>query len=159
MKIIGMLVLLFSGCACAFTYSNQLNATLNNARALCELLRVTSEFVDRFSMPASEILRNCSPDLLRACGYSDGEESCEIKDFFELGQKILVIDVECRRIFCDFCSEFGRYYRAYQAERCKKCLAALEARTQEISATLPNKKRSGTALFLCAALMLAILLA
>lgn len=156
MKLLGISLLLVSGAAFALMWRGRLDASLGNAEALCELLRFVIECVDDLSLSSSMILSRCRPELLRACGYTS---DIVPTDFSLLAERCEITDGECRRIFEEFCAEFGRYYHAEQVRRCESCLRSLSSRASQIRSALPAQKKTGTALSLAAALMLAIMLA
>lgn len=156
MKLLGISLLLFSGAAYAVLLRKRLDLSLAIARGLCELLRNIRECVESFSLSAPLILRRCPPELFRSCGY---DSDLAPDDLSELAARCDIPDVECRRIFEEFCSDFGKYYRDDQVKRCEHCLGLMESRASQICAELPAKKKTGTAFSIMAVLILAIILA
>lgn len=136
--------------------SSEAERSLTCARSLCELLRYTREMIDSFSMSGTQILQRCEESLLARCGYSKSERpTC----FLDLSEGCEIGDVECAKIFCDFCRNFGKGYRDEQLRSCERCLDRLGTRAEQLHGEVAAKKKIIVVSVLSEALMLAIILA
>ena len=149
------MLILLSAVGVARILTAAADRSLSHTRAMCELLSYTRRMIESFSMSGEEILGRCDDRLLGACGYFLGVRP---KSFIELFERCEIVDGECRRIFGDFCRNFGKGYRDEQLRNCEYCLSLLAARSEVLASENATKKKIIIASTLSVALMLAILL-
>jgi hypothetical protein len=148
-------MILICGIAIGRIWVYETDRTLNNARAICELMRQSKSLIESFSLCGAGILSRCRLELLRGCGYSGGKIPTS---FAELFANCEIEDGECSRIFGEFCESFGKCYRYEQLRSCEYFLDRMSARARVLEREAPAKKRIMITLILSGAAMLAILL-
>lgn len=156
MAILGSLALLLSGIGIALLLVRDAERCVERTRGLLALVRFTKTSVSMYSMSVSEILKKCSPELLRECGYQD--EAPLPASFSELLAGCEIPDKDSRAAFADFAESFGNAYRAEEILRCEECIEKLRKREMSLSSALPSKKKIIFSVSLCSALSLLILL-
>lgn len=156
MKILGILMLLFSGVGIAFFLIEQARYVLSRTQAWLEFVRLVRSSVDNYSMSASEILRACTPELWQRLGYPEDDGTPESFDAVVALSDIP--DRESREAIESFFGDFGRSYRAEQVLRCDECIDKLRAREKYLVKQLPIKKRIILSVSLCATACALILL-
>ncbi len=154
-RIAGVLVLACSGFAAAHELNRRSTAALKQTEGLMRLLRTVRGQIACFARPIPEILRACEPSVLAACGYTKQESP---PDLFALLSHSTVYDAPSVGIVWHFAEEFGRGYREDEVRACDYALSLLEERRTSLCADLPIRKKRNTALCVCAALALALLL-
>ncbi|MBP3369279.1 MAG: hypothetical protein J6L85_00875 [Clostridia bacterium] len=155
MKLIGIVLLLFSGGGCCLIVISELDRRIKNLRALCELLRVTGRMVDSFSMSARDILKRLPDELVRDCGCS---ADVRPESFPELACACEISDDEAKRVFGEFAYAFGKSYRQEQVRQCEYYLDRMCERESEVTQKLHVQKKLAVALSLSATLALVMLL-
>lgn len=123
--------------------------------ALASFVEYVRTAVENYSMSASEILRSADAELLRGCGYLLDEVP---ENLAKMCEACVIEDGESKRIFFELAADFGKNYRERQSERCSECARALRQRYESIRAELGTRKKLISALCICIALALIILL-
>ncbi len=154
-KIAGMLMLACSGLVVAYELNCRATAALRQNEAYMALIRTVRGQIECFARPISEILCSCEHEELEGCGYFYDKPP---SDLLHLVAKSTVHDVSTVAIVSRFAEEFGRGYREDEVRACDYALSRLEERRASLAAELPSKKKRNTALCVCAALALALLL-
>lgn len=156
MAILGSLALLLSGIGVALLLVREAERCVERTRGLLALVRFVRNCVSMYSMSVSEILKKCSPELLRLCGYPS--DAPLPTGFAELLAGCEIPDKESRAAFADFAESFGNAYRSEEILRCEECIEKLRKREMSLSSALPSKKKIIFSVSLCSALSLLILL-
>ena len=155
MKILGIVILLFSGLGIAVFLSKEEDRKLLRTRAWIEFVVFVRSSVDSYAMSASKILEACDRGILMRLGYSD----CEFpQSLSELAQSADIPDQESGEAVRAFFRDFGKNYREYQVSRCDDCIRRLREREATLAGRIPAKKKVIFAVSLCATAAVVILL-
>ena len=155
MKIIGILVILFSAVMIARRLLDEVDVSLKGVIALRSILEHTKNMIECYSLPAGEILRRLDGSLFVDCGYSDGAFP---KDFSELAEGAEIADGESAELILAFAKDFGKSYRADELARCSLYIEKLRSREQKLYKEASKKKKIILTVTLCTALAVIILL-
>lgn len=110
--------------------------------------------IDCYLTPVEQIFAEADPALLRACmGDTSVKSPADL-----LKRSLPYLDEESKRLLEAFSREIGNCYREEQVKRCDYYLSALRAIREKKNADLPARLRVRSALCLCSAIGLAILL-
>lgn len=134
---------------------NYLRRRVSVSRGLCAFIRYAKGQIERYAMPATEILRRCPSEILSLCGYAG---DCLPSDLVSFCNAIVIEDGECKRIFSEFASDMGSCYREEQVKRCDELLCLLSEREKYLSDRLPVECKLTLALFCSAVIAVIILL-
>lgn len=138
MKILGIVLLCFSGFGVTAVLLGREEERLAVISALAELLEIIKRGVENYSMSASQILRSCDRELLRRCGYQ-GEDTPQ--GFLDMSGNCRIPHREAADVFAEFASDFGKSYRLRQAQRCAEALSRLRDIEGRARARLPDRRR------------------
>ena len=154
LKLLGGLILLCAGGQTAWnlrTYEKRRVSVLDGWLDLLFYIRTS---IDCYLTPVEDIFAEADPTLLRAC-MGDGT----VKSPTDLlSCSLPYLDEEAKRLLESFSREIGNCYREEQVKRCDYYLSALRAIREKKTAELPARLRVRSALCLCSAVGLAILL-
>ena len=153
-KLIGCLLVLASGGGFALTAVRYEKKKLDVLDAWLDLLFYIRSQIDCFLTPLAEILRNADKGLLQGC-LGSGNES-DVSALLKASSAYLGEDA--RRLLEAFAREIGSNYREEQVKRCDYYISALREVREKQRAELPARLRVCTAISLCAAFGIAILL-
>ena len=154
-RIVGSLILVFSGFGGAYVLNNTASLRYSQADALIAFFRFVRAQIECFAMPATEILSRCEKSLLIDCGFSVSEKAVGFEDLL---RGLSIYDGELREITEGFIRNFGKSYREEQIKECDYYIERLLARRQKLFEELPNKKKVNSALCISSALAAVILL-
>lgn len=153
-KIIGSLFLCASGVFSALSLCRYHRRRLDTTDGFISLIYYIKGQVDCYARPIGDILHSLPPEILRDCNCPAGAGSLE-----ELvSESKIYLDRETLRLLTSFSSEFGSIFREEQTRRCDHYISLLRERRGDIANRLPAEMRSGSAICICIALCLAILL-
>lgn len=152
MKLIGSLLLALTGIVAAVSVCRFEQKKLRVMDGFISLLFYIKGQVDCYNLPLCDILSSRPDGLL---GGDDG--GC-----VELGTLLshnrIYLGAEPYRLLERFCTEFGSTYRDEQLRRCDYYIDALTEQRRALSLDLPTRSRIGSALCICTAIGLAIIL-
>ncbi len=153
-KLFGSIFLLASGITLSVSLCRFHEKRLTTLDGLISLLLFIKGQVDCFSKPIGDILRILPPETAIACNMPQG-----IEGLWELPEaNKLYLSEEGQRLLSCFCSEFGSTFREEQVRRCDYYIGALREQRKNTERTSEAKIRSSSALWICGALSLIILL-
>ena len=155
MKIIGVLIIIFSSLVIAFELSVRVDKVARNVSSLRALLEYTKNMIECYSLPASEILRRSDEHLLLDCGY---RKNSPARDFYELICNSDIPDAEAKDILSAFARDFGKSYRADELSRCALYLDKIRSREQKLIKESAKKKRLIFTVAICSSLAVVILI-
>ncbi len=155
LTVLGILLLLCSGTAVAFSLVSEEEKKYEYACGLLELSELTRDCVAIYSMTGAEMLSKCNCELLQKCGYF---EKSPPESFKELCERSVKYDKESGELLEAFANSFGTSYREHERERCELLADALRKRTGVIKEQLPAKRKMIFGVSLCGAVVTAILL-
>ena len=154
-RIMGALVLLFSGILWASHLNSVLVCGKRQATAIEEWLRFVRGQIDCFSMPISDIFMQSGSETLSACGYSTDVIP---RDFIEFLDSAEIYDSDIKEALTELGASFGGCYREEQLKACERCIAAVSEKRAQIAAEMPKRKKLNATLCISAMLAVAILL-
>ena len=153
-KLIGTVLLSVSGVAIAVSVCRFQRRKLMPLDGLISLIFFIKGQVDCYARPVSEILASVPPDILVDCNSHSGAESLE-----EIAESCKsYLDDEPGRLISTFATEFGTTFREEQLRRCDYYIAALSEQRRQLEPAVAARSRSSSAVCICAALCVAILL-
>lgn len=127
---------------------------LETLDGLISLIYYIKGQVDCYARPISGILSTMSPEILRDCNCPEGAMSLEeIVD-----ESRIFLDRDTFRLLTTFAAEFGSTFREEQTRRCEHYIAVLRDRRAIVADRLSAEMRSHSAVCICVALCLMILL-
>ena len=154
-KIAGALFLSVSGVLCAAHLNRRAERRVRQIGGWISLLRFVRGQVECFSLPMSEILARCPPEIFAECSFAGDVAPTSFEMLLSASPPD---DRASEELLRRFCTEFGRGYREEELRGCDYFLAGLEARRTELSTKLPTQKKMHTTLCLCSALAVVLLL-
>ncbi len=153
-KIIGSVLICVSGLLCAFSICRYYRRRQDTLDGFISLIYYIRGQVDCYARPIGDILLSLPPEMLRDCNCPRGALSLE-----ELVcESRIYLDRESLRLLTSFSSEFGSIFREEQTRRCDHYISQLRDRRIELAGRLPYEMRSASAICICIALCLTILL-
>ena len=155
MRIIGVLLILCSSVFIAHGAVLENQRALRTTTALRTVMEQVKNLIECYSLPIGGILKKIDPSVIEACGYK-GEALPT--DLSELAENSVVPDKESLEIFFAFAKDFGKGYRKDELSRCSMFLERMRSREQKLSKETEKKKRVITAVSICGALAVVILL-
>lgn len=156
MKILGVIVLLFSGVGLAVRLSRDEDRALRQARALLEFLSFVNDAVENYALPASQILLSCDPEIIFAMGYREGAGMPT--SFEELALGCDFCDAETSSVLSEFAGDFGNGYRAQQVAKNGHFIDKAKRRLEKLERRVPGRKKMILSVVLCITLIVIILL-
>ena len=153
-KLIGSVLLSLTGALSAWELVRYHRTRLRTLDGIISLIFYIKGQVDCYSRPISDILSAIPPRIARACNCKGGI-SC-LEDVAESSE--IYLDEECARIFESFAAEFGQSFREEQVRRCDHYISLLSDRRATVETSGRADGRAGSAVVICAAISLAILL-
>ena len=138
LKIFGIVLLLCGGALLTSSINKKAAARLELTEGWIDLISYIKNRVELFSLPISDILRECSTEQLRRCGYVGVKRPVDLLSMLEKTERA---DVETQQIVESFSREFGKCYRKEQVKRCEICIAQLEIQRNRMKEQLPTRKR------------------
>lgn len=165
-KCLGTVFLLFAGGYLSVFFNRMERKRLLVLDGYIALVRYIKGQIDCYAMPMDDIMSTADPTLLEACigrGRSYGGFATEemtvwrrLPDMIE--ESRLYLEPESERLLRLFASELGQTYRAEQVMRCEHYIQALTSERRKLADTAPLRVRMNSALCLCCALGVAVLL-
>lgn len=155
MRIIGALLILCSAVFLANRAVLEIQAVLRTTSALRAVMEQVKNLIECYSLPIGQIFKRIDPSVIEACGYK-GEALPT--DLSELAENSAVPDKESLEIFLAFAKDFGKGYRKDELSRCSMFLERMRSREQKLAKETEKKKRVITAVSICGALAVVILL-
>lgn len=153
-KLIGSLILALTGIILAVAICQYQRRRLRTVDGILALIFYVKGQVDCYARPLSDILGSLPPEICRDCNCSTGVSSLE-----ELIEECRIyLDEEGLRQVAAFTAEFGSIFREEQVRRCEHYISVLESRRNQIAERVNAQSRVGSALCICLALCLMILL-
>ncbi len=155
LKIVGVLIIAVSGIVGSYTLNCAARRSLEQTEGFIAILRRLRSDIECFSMPLPTFLERCPSELYAKCGYSsDGAP----RSVAALVDGCSVYDAESCKTMRAFARSIGRGYREEQLAICDYYTDILEERRQRLCEQLPNKTKRNSAMCLCGALAVVILL-
>lgn len=153
-KIIGSVLLAASGLCASVSLCRYCRRRLDTLDGFIALIFYIKGQVDCYARPIGEIVATLSPEILRDCNCPTGASSIEEL----ISESKIYLDRECLRLVSAFSSEFGSVFREEQSKRCEHYISLLGERRARICDRLLPEMRAGSAVCICSALCLLILL-
>ncbi len=152
-KAFGGLCLLFSGAFAAVLATRLSRRRLEVLDGWITLLTLIRGRIDCYLDPIHEILKDCDPALLAACGDAHAGTLAAL-----LQGASPYLDEECRRLLTEFAREFGNGYRDEQIKQCSYYTELLRSHRERLFRELPARIKLGVTVSLSGALFVLILL-
>ena len=153
--VVGAVIIAACGLESARRLNCEAHTDISMIEAYLSLLRYIRAQIDCYALPIGDIFDKCDRERLSSCGW---REQFSPRGFDELFLCSNINDKTARDVILEFSSDFGQNYREEQLKRCDFCISALEARRDELSLRLSDKKKLNFALCLSASLAVIILL-
>jgi hypothetical protein len=153
-KLIGSIILTLSGVGFALSHCRYQRKKLITIDAFISLIRHIKGQIDCYARPINEILATLPPEIYHGCNCSMGAESIEEM----IDESKIYLDDEPLRLLRSFSCEFGSTFREEQLRRCDYYISSLGEKRGQIEKESEAKSRSGSALYICGALSLSLLL-
>ena len=138
MKIIGILIIIFSSVMIASILAEKTDSTLRAVIALRAILEHTKSMIDCYSLSVSEILCRVDSSLFSDCGYL---KDMPPRDFESFIRNSKIDDSEACEIFSSFADGFGKSYRQDELSRCSIYLEKMRSREQKVIKESAKKKK------------------
>ena len=153
-KLIGVLLLIGVGAYAALSVSHHEKKQINVLNGWLDLIYHIRTQIDCYLTPIEQIFADLSAPLLHPLAGNG-----EVKNPTQLFHRTRrYMDSETARLLEGFIREIGAGYREEQIKRCDYYLAQLQSIRDRRRALLPDRLRARSALCLCGAFGLAILL-
>ena len=153
-KLLGVLLLLGAGTLTALSLSHYERKRVSVLNGWLDLIFYIRTQIDCYLTPVEQIFAQAPPALLQACmgnGYTKNPSEL-------LRHSRLYLDRGSVELLDSFAREIGCCYREEQVKRCDYYLSALRAQRDKQTAELPARLRARSAMCVCGAFGLAILL-
>ncbi len=154
LKLLGSLFFCISGAVMALSYRRFQIKKLNTLDGFISLILYIKGQIDCFSRPRGEILDSLPAEIFCACNCPDGADTLE--ELVEMSR--IYLDEEGLRLVSAFAAEFGSTFRDEQIRRCDHYISALQEERRGVSASVSSRSRAGSALWICAAIGIVILM-
>ncbi len=155
LKVIGAIIIALSGIVGSFTLNRAARRSLEQTEGFITLIKRLRSDIDCFSLPLPTALERCPAEVYIKCGYFLGQTPRSVRALIEACS---VSDAESFRIMKAFAGSIGRGYREEQLAICDYYADLLEERRQRLYEQLPTRTKRNSALCLCGALAVVILL-
>lgn len=155
-KVIGIVLILGSGCLSAHRFQKVQRQQLCVLDAWLELLFYIREQIDCFLTPQGELLKHADPCLLQRCVGNTEAVPHQLPALLACAAPYL--SAESYRLLHTFLSELGSSYREIQVKRCDRYSAELEQLREQTASEISKKLRTGIALRICGAMGIAVML-
>lgn len=155
LKIVGAIIIAVSGIIGSYVLNSAAKRTLEQIEGLISLVRHLRTEIECFCMPLPSALERCPREVLVKCGYTANGIPKSVR---ELLDGCVICDGETQKVMLSFAGSVGKGYRDEQLGLCDYCIELLEARRQSACEQLPSKIKRNSALCLCGALAVVILL-
>lgn len=153
-KLLGVLLLLSMGGLTSLNLSHYEKKRVSVLNGWMDLIFYIRTQIDCYLTPIEQIFSEASPSLIGACmGDRQTKDPSEL-----LHHSKRYLTQECVDLLDAFSREIGCCYREEQVKRCDYYLAALKQLRDKQTTELPARLRSRSALCLCGAFGLAIIL-
>lgn len=162
-KLLGAGLILLVGGYASLAMNRMERRRLEVLDAYISLLRYIKGQINCYAMPVREILAAADPSLLWVC-LGEGfrrlpTEEPSVQSLSDMiGAARLYMEPETERLLNNFSSELGHTFRAEQVTRCDDYIQALGEERRKLAEAAPMRVRVNSALSLCTALGLVILL-
>lgn len=153
-KIIGSILLAVAGALAAVSVRVFHRRRIDTLDGFISLIFYIKGQVDCYAMPIGDIIASLPPEMLRALNCPRGALTLEEL----IDESRLYLDRESLRLVTAFSGEFGSVFREEQMRRCDHYIAMLSEVRQRVGMKCESEARAGSALCICTALCLAVLL-
>ena len=153
-KLIGSIILTLSGVGFALSLCRYQRRKLVTLDGFISLIRHIKGQIDCYAKPIGDILLTMPPEIYHDCNCSEGADSLEIM----IDESRIYLEDEPLRLLRSFACEFGSTFRDEQLRRCDYYISALVEKRGQLERMVETRSRSGSALWICGALSLTILL-
>ena len=154
MKIIGVLIIVFSSVTIASIFAEKTDGAVRSVSSLREILEYTKSMIDCYCLPANEILSGIDFSLFLNCGYSKSTAQLDFGDFLKNSN---LLDEEAKEVMTSFAEGFGKGYRQDELSRCSLYLEKMRSREQKLIKESAKKKNMIFTVAICASLAVVIL--
>ncbi len=154
LKLIGSLCFGISGVIMAVSYGRFQTKKLTTLDGFISLLFYIKGQIDCFSRPRSDILSTLPAEVFCACNCPHGAST--IDEVVEACREYL--DEEPLRLVTAFSSEFGSTFRDEQLRRMDHYISALSEERRKVFTQVNSRRRSGSALWICACIGIIIMI-
>ena len=155
LRIIGALMIAFSGAFAAYSLNKSAKDTLSQTEYFISLVRFLRAQIECFSMSVPRALGRAPDEILSGCGFSGEKRPQSIG---ELLDGCRVTDEAVMRDMRRLAYDIGKGYREEQLTLCDYCLSLLEGQRVRIAGQLPLKIKVNSVLSLAGAAAVVILL-
>ena len=154
LKLLGCLMLLGTGTLAALSLNLYEKRRLSVLDGWLDLIFYIRTQIDCYLTPIEQIFADAPPSLTEACmGDRHTKTPSEL-----LKHSRFYLDHDAFRLLDSFAREIGSCYREEQVKRCDYYITSLRNLREKQTTALPARLRARSALCLCAAFGLAILL-
>jgi len=153
-KLIGSIILTLSGVGFALSLCRYQRRKLITLDGFISLIRHIKGQIDCYARPIGDILLTLPPEIYHDCNCPEGAESLEIM----IDESKIYLEDEPLRLLRSFACEFGSTFRDEQLRRCDNYIAALGEKRGQLEREVESRSRAGSAIWICGALSLTILL-
>jgi hypothetical protein len=155
LKIVGAIIIAVSGIVGSYVLNSAARHTLEQIEGFLSLVRHLRNEIECFCMPLPSALARCPREVLVRCGYTASDVPKSVR---ELVDGCVVSDGETQKAMLSFASSIGKGYRDEQLGLCDYCIELIEARRQIACEQLPSRIKRNSAVCMCGALAVVILL-
>lgn len=155
LKIVGAVIVAVCGIVGTYTLNSSAKRSLEQIEGFISLVRHIRSQIECFSMPLPTALERCSDEVLAKCGYKGAKT---VKSISELLESCSEEDAESGKLMREFAASIGRGYRTEQLTLCDYYIGLLETRRKRVCEQLPSRLKRNSAVCLCGALAVVILL-
>ena len=155
LRIIGALMIAFSGAFAAYFLNRDAKETLSQTECFISLVRFLRAQIECFSMSVPKALDRVPDEMFSGCGFSGEERPQSMGEFLD---GCRVTDDAVMRDMRRLAEDLGKGYREEQLTLCDYCLSLLEGQRARIAGQLPLKIKVNSVLSLAGAAAVVILL-
>ncbi len=149
------MIVALCGIVGSYTLNSAAKRSLEQIEGFLALVRHIRSQIESFSMPLPTALERCPAEVLAKCGCKSGEIKRSLSELLEACAEG---DAESGRLMRDLAANIGRGYRAEQLILCDYYIGLLETRRRSVCEQLPSRIKRNSAVCLCGALAVVILL-
>ena len=153
-KLIGSIILTLSGAGFAISLCRYQRRKLITLDGFISLISYIKGQIDCYARPIGDILLSMPPEIFYDCNCPKGAESLE--EMIE--ESKIYLEEEPLRLLRLFAGEFGSTFREEQLRRCEHYLSLLIEKRTQLERMVESRSKTGSALWICGALSLTILL-
>ncbi len=153
-KLIGSIILTLSGVGFALSLCRYQRRKLVTLDGFISLIRHIKGQIDCYARPIGDILMSLPPEIYHDCNCPMGAESIDEM----INESKIYLEEEPLRLLRSFACEFGSTFREEQMRRCEHYIASLSEKREQLERTVESRSRAGSALWICGALSLTVLL-